>query len=62
MDRHRASYFLEEQVVGDSLDGVVISEGAYPAQGRHVKILVTNNGPEMQHLLACQRLRGLHDE
>ena len=58
MDRHRASYFLDEQVVGDPLDGLVIPEGAYLAQGRHVKISVTNNGPEMQHLPAGQRLEG----
>ena len=58
MDRHKASYFLEEQVVGDPLDGVVVPEGTYPALGQHVKVLVANNGPDMQNLPVGQKLEG----
>ncbi len=42
----------------DSLDGVVIPEGTYPALGQSVKVLVANNGPDMQHLPGGQKLEG----
>ena len=58
MDRHKASYFLEEQVVGDPLDGVVIPEGTYPALGQRFKVLVANKGLDRQLLPAGQKLKG----
>ncbi|MCP4118966.1 MAG: hypothetical protein GY737_26925, partial [Desulfobacteraceae bacterium] len=58
MDRHKASYFVEETVVGNMLQGLVIPEGTYPAQGRHVKILVTNNGCETRFIPAGFSVQG----
>ena len=50
VDRHRAAYSLNEQVIGDPLDGVVVPEGVYPAQGHKVRVLVANNGSEGKFL------------
>ena len=50
---------MKEQIIGDPLDGIVIPEGIYPAQGRRVRVLVANNGTEGKFLQAGQKLEGL---
>ena len=58
LDCNKAAYFVQEQVIGDPLDGVVIPEGAYPAMVRRVRVFVANNGPDSQLLQAGQKLEG----
>ena len=59
IDQHRASYDIREQILGDSLEGIVVPEGVYPTEGRKVRVLVANNGSEGKLLLAGQKLEGL---
>ncbi|MCP3667651.1 MAG: hypothetical protein GY696_35035 [Gammaproteobacteria bacterium] len=59
IDQHRASYAVKEQILGYPLEGIVVPEGIYPADGRRVRILVTNNGSEGKLLQAGQKLEGL---
>ncbi|MCP3663071.1 MAG: hypothetical protein GY696_11340 [Gammaproteobacteria bacterium] len=59
IDRHRASYDISEQILGNPLEGIVVPEGVYPAKGRKVRVLVANNGSEGKLLLAEQKLEGL---
>ena len=56
LDCNKAAYFVQEQEIGDSLDSVVIPEGAYHALGRCVRVLVANYGPDSQMLQAGQKL------
>ncbi|MCP4993462.1 MAG: DDE-type integrase/transposase/recombinase [Gammaproteobacteria bacterium] len=58
MDRHKASYFIEETIIGDTLQEVVVPEGTYPAQGHSVKILVANNGSEASFIPAGLDIHG----
>ncbi|MCP3661529.1 MAG: hypothetical protein GY696_03370 [Gammaproteobacteria bacterium] len=59
IDRHKASYKISEQILGDPLEGIVVPEGIYPADGRRVRVLVANNGSERKLLLPEQKLEGL---
>ncbi|MCP3664153.1 MAG: hypothetical protein GY696_16955 [Gammaproteobacteria bacterium] len=56
IDRHRASYYISEQILGDPLEGIVVPEGVYQAEGRKVRVLVANNRSEWKLLLAGQKL------
>ena len=59
IDRHKASYEISEQILGDPLEGIVVPEGIYPADGQRVRVLVANNGSEGKLLLPGQKLEGL---